>query len=262
MTGFKALIFDMDGTVADTEELHRRAFNLAFREFDLDWDWTPTLYAELLAISGGRERMSNYARTLGGPEGFDSILKDLHKLKSAHYLRMLLEGEASLRLGVHRLMKECRQQGLRMAIATSSSYANVEALLSQNLEPDWPSWFDAIGTCDVVAEKKPSPAVYEYVLHKMHLTGADCVALEDTVSGNTAANASGLVTVITTHYFTRHKRFPGASLVINHLGEPNMPFTPAAGDCWDAEYVNLDLISKLHAASGMATELELEITEA
>ena len=205
--------------------------------------------------------MSAYAQRVEGPSGFDSIVLELHQLKGAHYVRMISEGEAPLRPGVLRLMQECRSQGLRMAIATSSRYANADALLSKNLAADWPSWFDAIGTCDVITEKKPSPAVYDYVLAKMDLSGADCAALEDTVNGNAAANAADLTTVITTHYFTRHKHFPGAALVVNHLGEPDMPFTLVAGESWDAEYLDLALLGKLHAAKSTVTGAELEAAE-
>jgi len=247
MPPLKALIFDVDGTLADTEEIHRRAFNLAFAEFELDWDWTPSLYTELLAISGGRERMLMYAERLGKrPKGdFKKLVATIHRVKTAHYAAMIEDGVVALRPGVRRLIEQCRDHSMPMAIATSSRYSNVDALLRRNLAPEWSAWFKAVGSCDNIDTKKPSPAVYDYVLHEMNLTGADCVAIEDTVNGNAAARAANLATIITTHYFTRQKSFPGASLVVNHLGEPDTPFTPSTGSCWNAQYVDLALIQKI-----------------
>lgn len=249
MPRLKALIFDVDGTLADTEEMHRRAFNLAFAEFDLDWDWTPSLYIDLLAISGGRERMLAYAVRIGKkPKGdFEKLLATIHRVKTAHYATMVEDGVLTLRPGVRRLLKECREQSMPMAIATSSRYSNVDALLRRNLAPNWSTWFDAIGSCDIIDTKKPSPAVYKYVLDELKVDGTECVAIEDTVNGNVAAKAANLTTIITTHYFTRQKAFPGASLVVNHLGDPDTPFTPSVGNYGDAQYVDLKLLRQIHA---------------
>lgn len=254
----QVLIFDVDGTLADTEEIHRVAFNLAFREFGLEWEWTPKLYGELLKVSGGRERMQFYAESLGTgfvwPRNPSEYFREVHRVKTAHYARMVVEGKVPLRPGVRRLLEEARAHGVRLALATNTRRVNVDALLTQNIGAHWPEWFAVVATCDIVEEKKPSPAVYEFVLATLGIAPRRCLAFEDTVNGNRAALAAGVKTIITTHYFTRNDRFPGASLVVDHLGEPDMPFRPRAGEFWDAEYVDLALLRRIAAGAAAAGE--------
>jgi HAD superfamily hydrolase (TIGR01509 family) len=249
MANLRALIFDVDGTLADTEELHRQAFNLTFAEFGLEWEWTPRLYEHLLRVSGGRERMHAYAESLGEafhwPRNPSGYFRDLHRVKTAHYAKLLTDTNVPLRPGVHRLLEEASAQQLGLAIATSSAYCNVDTLLRKNLGADWAQRFDAIGTSDVVEDKKPSPAVYHYVLERLRLNARNTIAFEDTVNGNRAAQAAGLRVIITTHYYTRNDRFPGAALVVDQLGEPDQPFTPRAGDAHDATCVDLALLREL-----------------
>jgi HAD superfamily hydrolase (TIGR01509 family) len=249
MSRLRALIFDVDGTLADTEELHRQAFNLTFVEFGLEWEWTPRLYEQLLAVSGGRERMHAYAESLG--EGFrwprnpSAYFRDLHRVKTAHYAKLLNDTHVPLRPGVRRLLDEAARRELRLGIATSSARSNVDTLLANALGADWASRFEAIATCDVIEEKKPAPAVYNHVLAQLRLAPRHAIAFEDTVNGNRAAQAAGLAVVITTHYYTRHDRFPGAALVLDHLGEPDQPFTPRAGEAGIATCVDVDLLQQL-----------------
>jgi len=253
MPELQALIFDVDGTLADTEEIHRLAFNHTFAEFGLEWEWTPKLYEQLLAISGGRERMHAYAESLGEsfvwPRNPSAYFRELHRVKTAHYARMITEGRVPLRPGVQRLLDEARDQDLRLAIATSSRRSNVDALLRRNLGDDWARRFDVVASCDLVEEKKPSPAVYQFVLETLGLAPCHCIAFEDTFNGNMAARGAGLATVITTHYYTRNDRFPGAALVIDQLGEPGKPFAPHAGNTWDAQYVDVRLLRRLLACA-------------
>jgi len=248
----RALIFDVDGTLADTEEFHRQAFNEAFCDFGLDWEWTPELYTELLAISGGRERIAHYAARTGLHHDRSTLLEfvaDVHRAKADHYRRMLRAGHVTLRTGVRRLLTEAREQKIHLAIATSSAYVNVKTLLELNLGGDWQTWFSVVATSDVVEEKKPSPAVYRYVLDKLGLPPNACIAFEDTVNGLKAATSAHIRTIITTHFFTRHQPFPGAALVINHLGEPDHPFKRVSGIEPDINYVNLALLKQLQLST-------------
>ncbi|NNL99153.1 MAG: HAD-IA family hydrolase [Gammaproteobacteria bacterium] len=249
MESLNAIIFDCDGTLADTEETHRQAFNLAFAEFGLDWDWTPTLYAELLAISGGRERMYAYGTELRAnftnDQAYRRFIADLHKLKTTLYANLIRNGHVPLRSGVRRLIDEARAAGVTLAIATSTQASNVAALLDINLPADWRDWFTVIKSCDEVDEKKPSPAVYTAVLDALGLDPAGCVAIEDTLNGLLAADAAGLTTVITAHYYTRHCHFPQAAVVIDSMGNPAEPFRLLAGDAHGHDYLDLALIDEL-----------------
>lgn len=249
MSRLDTLIFDVDGTLADTEEVHRQAFNAAFTDFNLDWHWSKNDYKELLAISGGRERMRDFAEHLGKdfkrPADLDSYIARLHRLKTRHYQRMLVDGHIKLRPGARRLIDECRNAGVRLAIATSSTYANLRTLLDNNLPAGWDSWFQVIATCDVVETKKPSPAVYQFVLEELEVSPQACIALEDTQNGNQAALAAGINTVITTHPLTQDRDFAGASLVVDSLGEPDLPAGVSAGTLDGTTHVTLDLLRKL-----------------
>ncbi|MGE0484699.1 MAG: HAD-IA family hydrolase [Gammaproteobacteria bacterium] len=245
----QAIIFDVDGTLADTEEVHRLAFNAIFGEFGLDWNWTPALYAELLAISGGRERITAYGRDLRGrfadDAAFDDFVRTLHRAKTRRYAAMVSDGALALRPGIRRLIDEARAAGIKMAIATSSARGNCDALLDNNLPPGWRDWFVTIQTCDTVPEKKPSPAVYEAVLAELDTDLARVVVLEDTRNGLLAAQAAGLATIVTTHRFTRGHDFAGAALVVDSAGEPDAPFTVAAGDAHGRRLLDVALLDAL-----------------
>lgn len=254
MGSLQAVIFDVDGTLADTEEVHRLAFNITFSQFGLDWEWSKPLYAQLLAISGGRERIQHYAERYR-PGDIPAVhiyerVRELHRVKTEHYARMLVEGHVRLRPGVGRLLEELRSAALRMSIATSTQLSNVRTLLDHNLPAGWESWFEVIASCDIIEQKKPSPAVYDYVLDRMDLDPEHCLAIEDTQNGNRAALAAGVPTLITAHEFTRNHDFTGASLVLSDLGEPDDPFQVIRGDAGGARYVDLDMLRRLHGDPG------------
>ncbi|MCI0401507.1 MAG: HAD-IA family hydrolase [Gammaproteobacteria bacterium] len=251
MTKLQGLIFDVDGTLADTEEVHRLAFNAAFSDFGLKWEWSRELYADLLSVSGGRERIQFYAETRGHdshcPDDPSAFAAEIHQAKTAHYQRMLRAAKLRLRPGIERLLAEARSKRIRLAIATSSARANVEALLNNILGKEALAWFDVIATCDVIAKKKPSPAVYQYTLAQLALDANVCMAIEDTQNGNMAALAAGMKTLITTHSFTRNQDFTGASLVLDHLGEPDRSFTVIAGNAHGARFIDVALLRSLNA---------------
>ncbi len=257
MERLKAIIFDVDGTLADTEEVHRLAFNHSFSEFGLEWSWAPERYEQLLSISGGRERIAAYGTELRGrfssDAEFDEFVASLHKAKTRKYAAMLTEGEIGLRPGVARLIDQARDAGVALAIATSSARSNAETLLDNNLPPGWRDWFTSIETCDSVAQKKPSPAVYYAVLDQIGIEPDFIVAVEDTPNGLRAATGAGLCTVVTTHRFTRHHEFYGAELVIDTIGEPDEPFEVAAGDAYGRHYLDLDLLDQLLLNRARAT---------
>lgn len=224
----QALIFDVDGTLADTESVHLEAFNHAFRQEGLDWVWDVPLYTRLLEISGGKERMAHYWRSVE-PErtelaagALDATINRLHEIKTAYYEAAVNNGAVQLRPGVLALMDEARRQGLQLAIATTTSPVNIAALLRSAIGPDWRTHFLAIGDASNAPIKKPHPQVYLKVLADMGLQAAQCVAFEDSANGLKAATAAGLDTVITPNSFTAHHDFTGALRVVPDLSEVNV----------------------------------------
>lgn len=259
-TDLQAIIFDVDGTLADTEECHRQAFNEAFAEYGIDWHWGREEYTELLAISGGRERIRAYAEAHLLPRKSVTALRELalkiHTRKSTIYRDKLSNGHIGLRPGVLRLLKEAKLAGVHVALATSTSTFNVETLLRQALDRPIEEYFESVVTSDTVVDKKPSPAVYQYALAELGLLPTECIVIEDTASGNSAARGANLKTVITTHQFTRHHDFSGASLVIDKLGSANEPFNVLAGNSHGASYVDIRLLDTLLSGAMEPTEYE------
>ncbi len=219
----KAIIFDVDGTLADTEDAHRRAFNKAFAESGLDWKWDVALYGKLLKITGGKERIHFYiSSTLANfskPADYDGFIKNLHQLKTAHYTAMLRNGDIPLRPNVKRLITEMKQAGVRLAIATTTSPENVATLLQQSLGEHSEKLFDVIGCGDIVPQKKPAPDIYHWVLQRLHLQPDECIALEDSENGLQSGLAAGIKTFITTNDYTRNQNFTGAAAVLDDLSD-------------------------------------------
>jgi HAD superfamily hydrolase (TIGR01509 family) len=228
----QALIFDVDGTLADTEEAHRRAFNAAFEAHGLDWNWSKPKYAELLLTTGGKERIAAYLATLPVAADVRRTVQDqigaIHKTKTALYAEMVKRGEAPLRDGVERLLDEARAAGIRLAIATTTTFDNVRALLETTLGAGALERFAVIGAGDQVERKKPAPDIYRHVLQQLELPAANCVAIEDSANGLTAAKAAGLFTIVTPSYWTQSEDFAAADLLLPTLGSTTRPLVHRA----------------------------------
>ncbi len=252
MSSLHALLFDVDGTLADTErDGHRVAFNLAFSQAGLDWHWDVALYGALLNVTGGKERirhyLDHYCHDFTRPTDLDDFIASLHHIKTAHYTALLARGEIPLRIGVRRLLEEARAEGLRLGIATTTTPANVEALLEHALAPGAQDWFEVIAAGDIVAAKKPAPDIYTYALEAMGLTSTACLAFEDSGNGLRSACAAGLSTVVTVNDYTRGHDLGNAAIVLDHLGEPDIAFTVLGGEAGTSRYLDVALIRMLHA---------------
>ncbi len=251
MKKLTTLLFDVDGTLAETEEIHRQAFNRAFEEAGLDWHWSQQMYAELLAVTGGKERIRHYidehAPGFDAAAGLDQFIAGLHAAKTAVYTRIVASGEVPMRPGIKRLLEEARQAGLRLGIATTTTPANVTALLKYNLAPDSENWFEVIAAGGVVGQKKPAPDIYHYAMRQMGVSANECLAFEDTENGLRAARDSGLSTLVTVSQYSEGQDFSGAALVVDHLGEPDQPFNVLSGEAGDHRFVNVDQLRDLHA---------------
>ncbi|MGH6638444.1 MAG: HAD-IA family hydrolase [Polaromonas sp.] len=224
LQALQALIFDVDGTLADTEHAHLAAFNEAFAEAGMDWHWDEALYTRLLEVSGGKERILHYWRQVQpdlkdiGGAGVRDTVERLHALKTATYEAAVHSGAVGLRPGVLRLLQQAQAAGLRLAIATTTSPVNIAALLRTAMGLDWRYNFVAIGDASTAPLKKPHPQVYLQMLKTLALPARACLAFEDSSNGLRAASAAGLATVITPTRYTAHHDFSAALRVLPDLG--------------------------------------------
>ena len=230
----EALIFDIDGTMADTEEAHRTAFNLAFERFRLGWKWTRDDYRDLLKTTGGKERIVEHierlALTPAERRRLHDLVPDIHAEKTRFYSSVVADGAVPFRDGVARLLEEALAAGCRLAIASTTTAINVDALLQANLGPRGLEMFSVIACGDQVKAKKPAPDIYRLALRHLDLPAERCVAFEDSANGLRAATGAGLWTVVTPTFWTEGSDFASASLLLPGLGDPDRPLQGEPGN--------------------------------
>lgn len=202
MTLPKAIIFDVDGTLAETEEWHRQAFNAAFAAHGLDWHWDRDLYRELLKVTGGQERIRHFAGEAA--DGID--VASIHAMKNALYQRHVAEGPVELRDGVRDLIDFARTEAIRMAVATTTSRGNLASLLDRAF--GGADWFEVLVCGEDVTAKKPDPEAYHVALKRLGLSARDCLAVEDSRNGLEAAAAAGIDCLLSP---SEYCRFPDTS---------------------------------------------------
>ncbi|AFV76762.1 MULTISPECIES: HAD-IA family hydrolase [Thermus] len=221
MVGVKALLLDLDGTLAETEELHREAFNRAFREAGLPFSWDRPLYKALLEVTGGKERIAHFLRSFpDAPRLSEEALTRLHQRKNALYEALLREEGAPLRPGVRRLLGEAREAGLLLALVTTTSPENARAFLETS---GLKGVFHLVLAGDIVPHKKPDPAIYHLARKELGLGEGEGVAVEDSRNGLLSARGAGFPVLITPGLYTADQDFSEAQGVAEHLGEPGHP---------------------------------------
>ena len=244
-----ALIFDVDGTLADTETAHRAAFNAAFLQSDLDWHWDETVYTRLLLVAGGKERIVHYWHEVDPNRASDSRtaqdIERIHAIKTREYEQRVGGGQLALRPGMQRLILEAHAAGMPMVIATTTTPANVEALLSTPLGADWRKYFVAVCDASTPGLKKPAPDIYLAALAALGLPGDQCLAFEDSENGLRAAAAAGIPTLITPTAYTAMHDFEGALLVLPHLGDAATPMAQRLPGT-DQRWVDLAALRRWH----------------
>ena len=220
----KCIIFDVDGTMADTErDGHRIAFNLAFVEFGLKWHWDEELYGLLLAVTGGKERVKYYqSHFLAKTELTDDQIKQLHTYKTKHYIKLLESGEIPLRKGVKILIKNARDENIRLAISTTTTPVNVSTLLHYTMGDSAVGFFSVIAAGDVVTNKKPAADIYLYALNKLKLHASQCIAIEDSQAGLESAVNAGIKTIVITNDYTKQQDFSKAVDVYPNFNKINI----------------------------------------
>lgn len=250
--GFEALIFDVDGTLAETEEIRRQAFNEAFRAYGLDWSWSPELYLELLQVIGGKQRLDAYIAglqvTAREKERVMRLVPEIHGTKNRLYQQFVELGLLRPRAGVRRLLIEARTAGIHLAVASTTSPENFDSLITASFGPEALRWFSAIVTGDVVLRQKPSPDVYNVALAKLGVPAQRAIAFEDSAIGVQAAKAAGLFTVATPSVWTTAQDFAAADLILPSLGDPEEPLDPADERRIGAKYLGLEQLAAFHFA--------------
>ena len=251
MSKLEAVLFDVDGTLAETERFgHLVAVNEAFRSVGLDWEWSAELYGELLKVTGSTERINHYVANYSPEyrhinENLDELIAEIVSHKNANYKRIAENGEIPLRPGVERVLRELHESDVRMGIATTTTPQNVDALLLGNIGGDVLDWFEVIAAGNMVPVKKPAPDIFIYAMEQMQLQPEVCLAVEDSENGVRSAVAAGLpVLVIESEYSTGHD-LSGADLVVDHWGSDGQPMQVLSGDAFGCKQVSLELMQRM-----------------
>lgn len=259
----RAILFDVDGTLADTEALgHRPAYNRAFRELGLNFRWGPKLYRKLLKQPGGRERLKyfflQYQPPLGEHEAevsadLDAWVNRVHELKSHYFRRYMRRGRVPLRAGIARIMREAHAAGVKLAIVTNASRKTLEPVLKYSMGPELAAEVAVIASGEEVKHKKPAPDLYQLAMQRLGIQPRQCVALEDSEMGLEAAAAAGIPAVVTVNSDTREQDFTEAALVVSSLGEPGAPARVIKGRLNDHGWVTIETLKTLCESSQQTT---------
>ncbi|MDP3185183.1 MAG: HAD-IA family hydrolase [Anaerolineales bacterium] len=224
MEKMKAVFFDQDGVIIDTErDGHRVSFNMTFKEFGFSDEWSVDYYHELLQIAGGKERMKHHAQTRGfskpiPPEELDELVKSMHKRKTALFVELIETGQLPLRPGIHRFMKEAMDAGLKIAVCTTANEQAAKAITEKILAD---IKFELVLAGDVVEKKKPDPEIYNLALSKLGLTPEEVFVVEDSKNGVKAAKAAGMKTIVTTNDYTEKEDLNAGDVIVTCLGDPD-----------------------------------------
>lgn len=218
----RALIFDVDGTLSETEEVHRRAFNETFAETGLDWNWSVEDYTWLLKTTGGKERMRAFRDHIGASCPSDAEIAALHSAKTARYGALVASRALTLRPGVAELIQAARQAGLKIAVATTTNRSNVDALCRACWGKEADEVFDVIAAGDEVMAKKPAPDVFDLAVERLGIDPSEAVAFEDSRNGVMSAQAAGLRAIVTPSRYTAAEDFSMAEWVVEDLSAMNI----------------------------------------
>ena len=225
MAELKAVIFDCDGVLAETEkDGHRVAFNKVFEEEGLGVQWDIGEYGELVEVAGGKERMKHYfqknADKLKGKVVDDALIAKMHKRKTDVFTQLVEEGRMPAREGIARIIDEAHEKGMKLCVCSTSNEQSVIFLIKALFGEERYRKFDSILAGDVVKAKKPAPDIYNMAKQQYGLSGGECVVIEDSRNGLLAAKAAGMHCVVTVSYYSYSEDFSEADLVVSSLGDP------------------------------------------
>ena len=248
-----AVLFDVGGTIAESEEVHRVSFNEAFKEFGLNWYWDEAIYKELVFVGGGKERIKYYI-TRAWPEmlkqkNITKYIESVHKIKGQIYEEFLNDAQLKARPGITRLLKELKSNKIRLAIVSDTTEENLINLFKKGLGINPIEWFEILAHGECTIQKKPSPDIYLWTLEKLKLPAESCLAIEDAPRGVDSAIGAGLKVLVTPSIYTLEEKFEKSLLLLSHLGEPKEPFKVIKGDAFGHSFVDLNLLKKIHGSN-------------
>lgn len=224
MSKIKAVFFDQDGVIIDTErDGHRVSFNMTFKEFGFTDEWSVEYYHELLQIAGGKERMKHHWKTKGfskpmTEEEIDNLVKEMHKRKTALFVELIETGKLALRPGLHRFMKELMDAGVKIGVCTTSNEQAAKAITEGPLSD---IKFEVVLAGDVVKNKKPDPEIYNLGLSKLGLKPEEAFVVEDSKNGVKAAKGAGMKVIVTTNGYTEKEDVEAGDVIVSSLGDPD-----------------------------------------
>ena len=244
-----AVLFDVDGTISETEDFHRKSFNEAFKEFNLDWFWDEAIYKELINIGDGKERIEYYIKR-AWPEMLEyknltKYINSIHKVKNEIFKDFIMDSEITFRPGVLRLINELKENDVRIAIVSSTTQEDLLTLFKNGLNMNPNSTFDLIAHGECTKKKRPSPEIYEWILEKLRIAPQSCVAIEDSLRGLKSAVNANINVLVTPSVYTKNENFEEANVVVSSLGEGDKPFQVIKGKTYGNKLVNIDLLRKI-----------------
>lgn len=246
-----ALIFNADGTISETDEIHRTSYNLSFRDHDLGWQWSHAIYARMINTFAPREKIVSFIRKYRPEETFhledSKLVRSLIESKHRHYLNLIETGSANLRPGVSRLIQEARNAGIKLALTSLSPRKNFEVILQNHFGLGALANFDAISTPEDIApcrnESECMQRIYERTLETLGEDARNCVAIEARETGADAARHVDLNVIATPGLYTSSCRFRSADIVLSDLGHPAAPFQVIRGQAGPYHFVSIDSIN-------------------
>ena len=246
MENLKAVIWDVDGTLADTEmNGHRLAFNKAFKDNGLAWEWNEEIYAKLLGVSGGKNRILKYSYD---SKDFLSLefAEKLHKQKQEHYINIIKQTPIPLRTGVKEIVTELNSASIVQCIVTTSSLNSLIPLMESSLS-ELRNYFSFMVTYEDVLNHKPHPEAYLLALSKIPFPKANCLVIEDSVIGLQSSSQADITTLVTLSPWlnTVSEKFKPAKAVVKSLGDSSMPSKVYKGPSIRGGIVNLEYLDQL-----------------
>ena len=245
-----AVLFDADGTIAETEDFHRISFNESFKEFGLSWYWDEAIYKELINVGGGKERIT-YHINRAWPEmleykNLNKYITSILQTKNDIFSDYMKESKIKPRPGILRLLKELKEKNIRTGLVSSASQKNLNDLFINGLNINPDDLFDVIAHGETTANKKPSPEIYEWALENLKLPSSACLAIEDSPRGLESASKAKIKVLITPSKLMIDENFDDAITVLSDLGDENKPFQLISGKSFGFKKVDFEFLNKVH----------------